>query len=640
MYYALPAWYVRTTKVKQQLLDQNQRTAWYPPTIKHGRYGDWLNNNVDWALSRTRYWGTPLPIWRNDTTGAIVLVGSLAELAEHAGRDLSELDPHRPFIDQVTFSVNGEDGTYRRVPDVIDAWYDSGAMPFAQWGYPHVAGSQDRFSKAYPADYICEAIDQTRGWFYSLMAVGTLVHDQSSYRNVVCLGHILAEDGRKMSKHLGNILLPIPLMDAHSADALRWFMACSGSPWSARLIGARVLEEVTRKVLLTYWNSVAFQALYGNAAEWDSTTKATPVQDRPVLDRWLSSETHRLVLSVTEALDQFDTQRVGSELVAFLDQLSNWYVRRSRRRFWAGDPEALATLHETLRVVTLLLAPITPFITERVWGDLFASPETPSVHLATWPVADSALIDDDLNERVCLARRIVELGRGARAAAKTKVRQPLRRAVIATHAFEALDDHLRREIAAELNVLEIESFATTGDLVGYSAKGNFRELGRRFGKQTPIVAAAIAQADAATLFRDISATGEAVVVVDGSDVVIQSDELVISERPQEGWSVVNAHGETVALDLELDDDLRRAGIARELVRAIQDARKRSGLEISDRIRVEIKRTALVLDALAIHATDIATEVLATRLDLVDDAHDFVDEDLDLAFRIQAERGPL
>jgi isoleucyl-tRNA synthetase len=262
------------------------------------------------------------------------------------------------------------------------------------------------------------------------------------------------------------------------------------------------------------------------------------------------------------------------------------------------------------------------------------------VHLATWPVADSALIDDDLNERVCLARRIVELGRGARAAAKTKVRQPLRRAVIATHAFEALDDHLRREIAAELNVLEIESFATTGDLVGYSAKGNFRELGRRFGKQTPIVAAAIAQADAATLFRDISATGEAVVVVDGSDVVIQSDELVISERPQEGWSVVNAHGETVALDLELDDDLRRAGIARELVRAIQDARKRSGLEISDRIRVEIKRTALVLDALAIHATDIATEVLATRLDLVDDAHDFVDEDLDLAFRIQAERGPL
>ncbi len=278
MYYALPSWYIRTTKIKDALLRENERTTWYPDTIKWGRYGDWLNNNVDWALSRARYWGTPLPIWRNDADPTkIICVGSLAELSELVGSDLSTLEPHRPFIDDVTFTRPGEEGTYRRVPEVIDAWFDSGSMPFAQWGYPACwTGRPSSSNAAYPADFICEAIDQTRGWFYTLMTIGTLVFDESSYKNVVCLGHILAEDGRKMSKHLGNVLDPIKLMDAHGADAVRWFMAAGGSPWVSRRVGHSTITETVRKVLLTYWNVVAFQALYAKSNDWTPDRSLTP----------------------------------------------------------------------------------------------------------------------------------------------------------------------------------------------------------------------------------------------------------------------------------------------------------------------------------------------------------------------------
>ncbi len=389
MYYALPAWYIRTTQIKDALLRENEKTNWYPETIKWGRYGDWLHNNVDWSLSRSRYWGTPLPIWRCGDDH-LTCVGSLAELGELAGEDLSSLDPHRPFVDDVVISCPACGDEARRVTEVIDAWYDSGSMPFAQWGYPYLEGSDEKFAEAYPAQFICEAIDQTRGWFYSLMAVGTLLFDRSSYENVVCLGLLLAEDGRKMSKHLGNILEPMPLMDEHGADAVRWFMAASGSPWAARRVGHGTLQEIVRKVLLTYWNTVAFQALYARTNGWTPDQPAPAADRRPVLDRWLLSQLHRLTRDVTEALENFDTQRVGSRLAAFVDDLSNWYVRRSRRRFWDGDPAALSTLHETLHVLTRLMAPLTPFVSERVWQDLFvptddSAPE--SVHLARWPDA-------------------------------------------------------------------------------------------------------------------------------------------------------------------------------------------------------------------------------------------------------------
>src|SRR5450631_1579063 len=452
MYYAQLSWYIRTTQVKDALLRENERTNWYPPTIKHGRYGDWLEHNVDWALSRQRYWGTPLPIWRCEG-GHLTCVGSLAELGALAGRELSGLDPHRPYVDDVTVACPTCGEVATRVPEVIDGWYDSGAMPFAQWGYPHQGVAE--FESAYPAQFICEAIDQTRGWFYTLMAIGTLVFDRSSYENVVCLGHILDEEGRKMSKHLGNVLEPIPLMDAHGADAVRWFMAAGGSPWQARRVGSGTIQEVVRKTLLTYWNTVSFQSLYARSAGWDPLeVSAPPVAERGALDRWALSEAHRLAADVDAAMEEFDTQRAGRLLAGYVDDLSNWYVRRSRRRFWAGDPAALATLHECLYVVTLLMAPITPFLTERVWQDLFASTShelPPSVHLAKWPVvtpagADGSLVDDALAASMALVRRLVELGRATRAGSGVKTRQPLGQALVAAAGWEALSPELRAQM--------------------------------------------------------------------------------------------------------------------------------------------------------------------------------------------------
>ncbi len=638
MYYALPAWYIRTTAVKDALLRENEKTNWYPETIKWGRYGNWLHNNVDWSLSRTRYWGTPLPIWRNDEDPThVVCVGSLTELGELVGEDLSGLDPHRPFIDDVTFTLAGVPGTFRRVPELIDAWYDSGSMPFAQWGYPHLPGSAREFEPAYPAQFICEAIDQTRGWFYSLMAIGTLVFDRSSYENVVCLGLLLAEDGRKMSKHLGNVLEPMPLMERHGADALRWFMAASGSPWAARRVGDATISEIVRKVLLTYWNTAAFHTLYARTNGWTPGAQAPVVRQRPGLDRWLVSQREQLVRDVTAALDEFDTQRAGQLIAEFVDNLSNWYVRRSRRRFWDGDDAALITLHETLDVLTRLMAPLTPFITERVWQDLVRSvhPEAPeSVHLASWPTYDASLIDVLLDRGMALARRVVELGRSARAEAKVKTRQPLRRALIASSAFAQLDDELRSEIAAELNLDAVESFSSAGDLVNYSAKANFRNLGKRFGTRTPEVAVVIAEADAAGLATALAETGTATIDV-GGPVELTADDVIISERPREGWSVVNEHGETVALDLEMTPALMRAGLAREVVRLVQEARRSSGFDVSDRIRLLWSGDGETAEALRQHTALVAREVLALEVSEVSkpDPDWQRDEDLALAFHV-------
>jgi isoleucyl-tRNA synthetase len=624
MYYAQPSWYVRTTLVKDALLRENERTNWFPDTIKWGRYGDWLHNNIDWALSRSRYWGTPLPVWRC-AEGHQTVVGSLAELSELSGTDQSGLDPHRPYVDAVVLpcphrpadapTACGREA--QRVPEVIDAWFDSGSMPFAQWGFPHQPGSAEELERAYPADFICEAIDQTRGWFYTLMAIGTLVFDESSYRNVLCLGHILAEDGRKMSKHLGNILEPMPLMEQHGADAVRWFMAASGSPWAARRVGHATIQETVRKVLLTYWNTVAFHVLYARTAGWDPATPAPAVDDRPVLDRWLHSETARLVRQVTDAMERFDTQRAGALLSDFVGDLSNWYVRRSRRRFWDGDPSALTTLHQTLDTLTRLMAPVVPFITERVWQDVVrpvdaTAPE--SVHLAAWPAADPGAEDAELSAAVSLARRLVELGRAARAEAKVRTRQPLSRALVGSSAWAALTDELRREVAEELNVGTVEPLSGAGaDLVDFSAKGSFRALGKRFGKQTPRVAAAIARADAAALSESLALDGRAVVNVDGEDVELHPDEVVVAERPRKGWSVVNEQGETVALDLELTPVLLRAGLAREVVRLVQEARKSTGFDVSDRIVLVWQADGETAEALRENGALVAGEVLATEI---------------------------
>ncbi|OII63969.1 isoleucine--tRNA ligase [Streptomyces sp. CC53] len=644
LYYAQPSWYIRTTAVKDRLLAENQATNWYPDSVKDGRFGDWLNNNIDWALSRNRYWGTPLPVWRCEDDH-LTVVGSRAELGGLAGRDLSDFDPHRPFIDEVTFDCPQCGTTATRVPEVIDCWYDAGSMPFAQWGYPYK--NKDLFEKRFPAQFISEAIDQTRGWFYTLMAIGTLVFDKSPYENVVCLGHILAEDGRKMSKHLGNILQPIPLMDQHGADAVRWFMAAGGSPWAARRVGHGTIQEVVRKTLLTYWNTVAFQALYARTAGWAPSDADPAPAERPVLDRWLLSELHALTDQVTQALEAYDTQRAGKLLSAFVDDLSNWYVRRSRRRFWQGDPAALRTLHDVVETITRLLAPLVPFITERVWQDLVVpvTPDAPeSVHLSTWPEADLSAIDPELSQQMALVRRLVELGRATRAESGVKTRQPLSRALVAAAGFEALSPELHDQITDELNVSSLASLADSagtgdsGSLVDTTAKANFRALGKRFGKRVQDVARAIAAADAAALSRALR-EGEATVEVDGETVALAPDEVIITETPREGWSVASDAGATVALDLEITPGLRRAGLARDAIRLIQEARKNSGLDVADRIALRWESSdAEVASALGEHAALIADEVLAT--DFAQGEADgtygepFTDESLSLTFRLR------
>ncbi|MGA5700301.1 isoleucine--tRNA ligase [Peterkaempfera bronchialis] len=639
LYYAQPSWYIRTTAIKDALLRENENTNWFPESIKHGRYGDWLDNNVDWALSRKRYWGTPLPIWTCEQ-GHLTCVGSLAELGELAGRDLSALDPHRPYIDDITLDCPECGTTATRVPEVIDAWYDSGSMPFAQWGYPY--RNKELFEKRYPAQFISEAIDQTRGWFYSLMAVGTLVFDRNSYQNVVCLGHILAEDGRKMSKHLGNILQPIPLMDQHGADAVRWFMAAGGSPWSARRVGHGTIQEVVRKTLLTYWNTVAFQALYARTAGWAPSAADPAPQDRPLLDRWLLSELGILVREVDAALEGYDTQRAGKLLSGFVDDLSNWYVRRSRRRFWQGEPAALATLHEVVDTVTRLMAPLVPFITERVWQDLVVPvvPDAPaSVHLASWPTADETLIDTGLSRHMALVRRLVELGRATRADSGVKTRQPLSRALIAAHGWEELPPELRGQIAEELNVAELASLSEVGgSLVDTTAKANFRALGKRFGKGVQDVARAIAAADAAVLSAALRAGGTATVEVSGEAVALTPEEVVVTETPREGWAVANESGATVALDLHITPELRRTGVARDVIRQIQEARKTSGLDVADRIVLRWTATdPETIAALAEHASLVADEVLAVDFAQGEadwESEPFTDESLGLSFRLR------
>jgi isoleucyl-tRNA synthetase len=620
LYYAVPSWYIRTTQIKDKLLTENERTNWQPPTIKHGRYGEWLRNNVDWALSRTRYWGTPLPLW-TCADDHVTCVGSLAELSELAGRDLSGLDPHRPQVDEVTISCRECGQPARRVPDVIDAWYDSGSMPFAQHGAP--LRNEAEFESSYPAQFICEAIDQTRGWFYSLMAVGTLVFGRSAYENVVCLGLILDEQGRKMSKHLGNVIEPIPLMDRHGADALRWFCTSAGSPWSGRRLGHGALEEIVRKVLLTYWNTVSFFVLYANAAaaqggaDWLRT--APPPAARPLLDRWVLSELNAVAADVTGGLDGLDTSEAGRRLAAFIDDLSNWYVRRSRRRFWAGPgtPEgaaAFATLFECLRTLTQLMAPFTPFLTDHVWGVLSRPGDPDSVHLTSWPAPDQALVDRQLSADMALARRLVQLGRSARAGASVRTRQPLARGLASAPGFAGLPAGLVGLIADELNVRTVDVLATEGgDLVDHTVKPNFRALGKRFGKTTPAVAAAITAADPEWLAGQMNSAATAPVVVGGSTVTLQPDDVIITQTPRSGWAVATEGGETVALEVTITPELRREGLAREVVRLVQDERKNAGLDVSDRISLWWQTDdAEVGAALAEHGPMIASEVLAVN----------------------------
>jgi isoleucyl-tRNA synthetase len=620
IYWGKPSWYIATSTRKDDLLAANALVDWHPAHIRDGRFGEWLANNVDWALSRDRYWGTPLPVWRCGR-GHLRCVGSLAELSDLSGRDVSGIDPHRPTIDEVTFPCSscgaegfGDDelSIFRRVEPVIDAWFDSGSMPAAQIGYPYVAGSAEAFS--FPADFISEAIDQTRGWFYSLLAVNVLVFGESPYRHVVCLGHIVDADGRKMSKSLGNIIDPWSILDTRGADAMRWWMFSQGSPWTPTRATLAAIDTAMRDTLLTLWNTFSFFMTYASLNAFDPADPAiAPPADRSPLDRWILSRLASTVAEVTSALTDYEPLSAATATANLVDDVSNWYVRRSRRRFWRTDPDApagdtlaaQATLHTVLTVLSTMLAPFCPFISDTMWRHLNAAGEDQSVHLADWPTADAYQVDPKLEAEMALARRLTSLGRAARAEAGMKVRQPLRRALVFLPSGSP--EILRDIVADELNVDEVDTADEWSEVIQFELAANFRTLGPRLGERVKGLKSALAAVDGTEAAVSLESGRSISVVLDGESIQLGPEDVTLRVRPQQGFAVSREGGEVVALDLSVDEDLRKRGWARDVVRQVQDLRKTSGLEVSDRIILRV----VGLDAIADHFGWIAREVLAT-----------------------------
>lgn len=621
LYYARKDWYIRTSQIRDQLQASNETTNWQPPTIKYGRFGDWLANNVDWSLSRDRYWGTPLPIWRCSNEHA-TCVGSFAELSELAGRDVSGIDPHRPYVDEIVIPCPSCGEEARRVASVIDTWFDSGSMPFGQWHYPFE--NEDVFERRFPADFISEAIDQTRGWFYSLLAVSTLVRGENSYRNVVCLGHIVDGEGRKMSKSLGNVIDPWTVLDGQGADALRWYLSTVGTPWSTRRISIELIQEVLRKYLLTLWNTYAFWITYASLENFDPSEVQIAVADRPQMDRWILAELDDTIRVVTDALENFDATTGGRRLDRFVDDLSNWYVRRSRRRFWrsgedADTQAAFLTLWECLLAVAKLSAPYTPHVADEIYTNLISTmnDEPDSVHLADWPEPTDERSDASLRRRMATVRRLVTLGRSARTEAKARVRQPLGRALVVVPSAEAAElADLEGLIAEELNVKELEHVGGLGELVTYSVKPNFKTLGPRFGARVKEIAGALSASDAHEIVTMLETSGSAHLVIEGEEVSLSPEDLDVRVEGRAGFALAQDGPYGVALDLTLTEELIAEGIAREVVRGVQDLRKAAGLAVEDRIELFMStEDGSIEDALRRHSDFIGAETLASTIEV-------------------------
>src|SRR3954470_10950781 len=595
LYYAKPSWYIATTKHRDRLVAANETVTWQPEHIKHGRFGDWLEHNVDWALSRERYWGTPLPVWRCEN-GHVHCVGSYAKLEELSGVALS--DHHRPYVDEVGFPCPECTERMMRVPEVIDVWFDSGSMPFAQHHAPF--SNADRFETHYPADFICEALDQTRGWFYSLLAVSTLLYDRSPYRDVVCLGLLVDGEGQKMSKSKGNVVEPWEVIDRFGADAFRWFFFTSKQPWDGYRFSVDAVGEWSHRFLSTLWAVHHFHSLYRPERDTEPTE----------FDRWILSRLAATVDEVTERLEAFDATFAGRAIAEFVDDLSNWYLRRNRRRLWNGESAAFATLRECLVTVAQLLAPFCPFTADELYVQLGG--EEGSVHLCDWPAAGER--DTGLEDDMAVAREAVRLGLSARSAATMKLRQPLRAAVIVAAGRErAAIERLSDVVGDELNVKELRFVGRADELGSYEVKPNYRTLGPRFGKDMPQVAAAVGSLDpghVAAALREQRAIG---IAIDGRDHELGADDLLLAMQPLEGYQLEREGSHAVALELALDDDLRREGIVREVVRVIQEARKRAGLEVSDRIALTLGGDEALLDAARAHEPYVAGEVLATSV---------------------------
>lgn len=592
LYYAKETWYIRTSEYRDRLVENNNEINWYPEHIRNGRFGNWLENNVDWALGRDRYWGTPIPIWKSDAPGSTHMecVGSIAELEAKVGHKLEDVDLHRPYVDNLTWPAP-DGGTMRRVTEVVDVWFDSGAMPIAQWHYPFE--NQAKWESQQQADYICEAIDQTRGWFYTLHAISTLLFDRPAYKNVICLGHILAEDGSKMSKSKGNVVNPWDIFNVHGADATRWNMYTAGPPGNSRRFSLNLVGETVRKFLNTLWNTYSFFVTYANLSDWtpDLDFAAHPVPSNQ-MDRWVLSELHTLVRDTTAAMESYDVIGYTRPISTFVENLSNWYVRLSRRRFWDSDPEALATLHEVLVTVAQLLAPATPFVSEEIYQNLVvrvadhdSKIAAGSVHLSRWPKVNPVHINEQLSLDMDVAQRVTSLGHAARQLANLKVRQPLAQVVARTRTNEERAGLLRLQqlVLDELNVKTLDFADAAGDLVDVSVFPYPKQLGQKYGKGYPKIRQAMSQLDQFALATSFQAGESVEIEAEGETYLVAPEDVEVRSTPRQGFSVAEASGYLVAVTTEVDTALEQEGYARELVRRIQQLRKDANLAISDRI---------------------------------------------------------
>ena len=625
LYYAKTSWFIETTRVRDRLLANNDKINWYPEHIKNGRFGNWLANNIDWSLGRERYWGTPLPVWQCDRCRHQECIGSVAELKEKVGpdraSDLDDLDLHRPYVDGVTYHCSKCDGTMRRVPEVLDCWFDSGAMPVAQWHYPFE--NEDKFAANFPADYICEAVDQTRGWFYSLHAISTLLFDAPCYLNCVCLGLVLDGDGFKMSKSRGNVVKPWDVLNTHGADALRWYLLSATPPGNERRFSVDLVGEVVRKFLLTLWNTYSFFVTYANIDGFDPTKHALPVSERSNLDRWVLAELHKLVAHVDKALENYDVTGATRPIAAFVDDLSNWYVRRSRRRFWKSEEDkdkvaAYLTLYECLVTLSKLVAPMMPFVAETMYQNLVRTlePDAPeSVHLCDFPVADRSLVDEDLISDTQFAMRIVSLGHAARNKAGIKVRQPLARSLFRVRTEkegEALE-RLAPEIAEELNVKQLGLVREASEVADYVVTAIPSIVGKKYGSLFPKIRLALTQTSGYGLVQRIK-NGESVdLQIEGELVSLLPEELDVRITPREGFSVAEEGGYLAAITTELTPALIQEGQARELVRRIQTMRKEAGFRIEDNIVMYYQVGPVMKEVIEAFVDYIKQETLSVEL---------------------------
>ena len=669
--YPRESWFIRTTEFRDDMLANNQQINWLPGHIKDGRFGNFLESNVDWALSRERFWGTPLPVWVCSESGKMEAVGAYQELLDKEGvqgtdvwrnakadnPELSEhLKVHKPYIDAITYASPFVEGArMERVSEVIDCWYDSGAMPFAQWGYPQ--HNQEQFTEQFPADFISEALDQTRGWFYSQLAISTMLFGENGtgtqgpqeyphpYRNCIVLGLMLGEDGRKMSKSKRNYREPNEIFDKYGADALRWYFFANQAPWTPIRYKEQSIKESIPEFLLRLWNVFSFFTIYANIDEFEpekllageagelssedleQANSYRPISERSELDRWVLSELHRTIEDVTVRMDDYDNYGAALALNEFVDALSNWYVRRSRDRFWAADKQSIEkldaywTLYECLVTLTKAIAPFVPFLSDYMWQSLagvFGDRVRESVHLCDYPVVNPELKDDGLSSRMATLREIASLGRSARMNEKLKVRQPLQKVevVLGDNTFKQwLESHdsLLRE---ELNVKQIEYVTDADQYIDYLIQPNFKRLGPRVGKLIPQVKAALGAANGAELLAQLEADGSVAIEVEGESISLDNEDIQVRLQAKEGWAAAQGKNSVVVLNTELTDELVREGYARDLIRMIQDRRKDLDCEFTDRIAVAVStESGVIAETIAEHGDTIAVETLADNLSL-------------------------